>query len=29
VVQRAEHCPPAFGAEIERKEAGGHDLTAT
>jgi hypothetical protein len=28
VVERAEHRPPAFGAEIEREEAGGHGLTA-
>ena len=28
-VQRAEHRPPAFGAEIEREELRGHDLTAS
>ena len=29
MVQRAEHRPAAFGAEIEREEPGGHNLTAT
>jgi len=28
VIQRAEHRPPAFGAEIEREETGGHGPTA-
>jgi hypothetical protein len=28
MVERAEHRPTAFGAEIERKEAAGHGLTA-
>ena len=27
-VQRAEHRPAAFGAEIERKKVGRHNLTA-